>query len=284
MALKVSGILAITFVALCLVAAPAQAVDVLESQEDIVLTLERGTSHEFPLLLQNVDEISTLESAGDIEGWIGFWEDGENEYEIYPGQSYVQIVIDVPDDEDLGEYDGEVRWDGKTLSTISVKVTLELNDVMSYETLSDMDDDVGALQDRVELLTDGIIDLRTQVATLEYNMSEKVEEIYEYQKDLTELEKEKTELERKHEDLSEDYVELEEKYSEVSESNEELNALTGALAGTQVPGMFIGGLLAGVIAMAVIIRREEVKRKVKRKLSNSMDRSKKDEFKYSFGK
>jgi hypothetical protein len=259
------------------------AVDVIDSQEYIRLTLERDAYFEFPLMLQNVNEVTTVKSSGKIDGWIAFWGKEEHEYDIYPGQSYVLVTVSVPEKADLGEYYGEIKTGDTVLSKIRVKVTLELNEVMSHETLSDVDKEMGTLRDKVEELTDTVSELRQNVATLEYNVSEKMEDIYEYQKDLDALEKEKSSLEKSHEKLAGDYGELQEKYSEAAASNEELNALTGALVGVHLPGAIVGGIILGVLLVATIIRREQVKRRLKKRIKRVIGKSDaRDEFRYSF--
>jgi hypothetical protein len=275
---KLSGILLICCLSLSLLLPSVNAVDVIESQEDITLTLERDSCYEFPLMLQNVDEITTVESAGEIDGWITFWGKDDHEYDIYPGQSYVLVYIDVPEKADLGEYEGEIKAGTKTLTEIRVKVTLDLSTVIANEEVADLHDKVGTL-------TDDVAELRNQVATLEHTVTQKVEEIQKYQKDLAALEDEKDALEKEHAELSEDYEELEENYNEAAESNEELSALTGAMVGVHLPSAIVGGIILGVLLVTAIIRRELVKKKLKNKLKSAVGRSEhRDEFRYSFKK
>jgi len=271
MTTKIRDVFVFSLLALFLLLPSVQSIEILEIQEDVTLTMERGSTYEFPLLLRDVDESIELSIDGEIEDFLGFGSGMDSKITITAWQPYVILKIKVPDDEELGEYNGEILAGDSVISEIIVKVTLDLSNVIANE-------DVADLQDRVDILTDSIRDLRSNVATLEYNVAEKVGEIYEYQKDLTMLEKE-------NEQLSEKNIELEEKYTETAATNDELNELTGALVGTQLPGMFIGGILLGILTMVTIIRREALKRKLKRKLGMSVaEKHHHKEFKYSFKK
>lgn len=271
MSVKMRDAFVFSLMALFLILPPAQAIDVLDFQEDILLTMEQGASYEFTLTLQNVDEETTLETDGDIDDWIRFWND-DSDADISPGQPYVVVTVTVPDDAELGEYTGEIQADGKTLSDIRVKVTLELGDVIAYDALSDMDEKVGSLEDKVGDLTESISGLRTEVAVLEYNLSKRVDEIFEYQKDLDDTKKEKDKYKKRYEDTLELYTESE-------ETNRELNDFTGAVVGTQVPGMFMGGILIGIFLTIVITSRSNFKKKLLSKISGSSGR---DGYRYSY--
>ncbi|UCD02837.1 MAG: hypothetical protein JSV63_03575 [Candidatus Aenigmatarchaeota archaeon] len=272
MSAKISACLASFFV-LFLFSSPAGAIDVLdESQEDITLILEQGADYDFPLLLQDVDKITNVTTEGDIDDWIGIW--GDSERQIFPGLPYILVTISVPAKAELGEYDGEITADGKTLSYITVKVIPKFSDVIAHETLSDMGEEVGALGDRVFKLTEDIQELRNQIALLEHDVSEKVEEIYQYQKNLDALEKEKNALETS-------YQNLQTEYDETEESNRQLNELTGALVGTQLPGMFIGGILLGIVLTFVLANRQKLKRKIVKKITGRDPGDAKD-FRYSY--
>ncbi len=278
MSAKIRDVLAFSLLALFLLMPSAQSVETLESQEDITLTIERGTAYEFPLMLGGVDESMELSIDGDIEDWAGFGSGTERKVTISAWQPYVIVKIDVPDDEDLGEYGGEILADGSVISELTVKVTLDLSSVMANEEVADLQDKVGAL-------TDDVGELRTQVATLEHTVTQKVSEIQEYQKDLDALEKEKAALEKDHAELSENYEELQENYNEAASSNEELSAITGSMVGVYLPGSVAGGIILGVLTMVTIIRREQVKRSLKKKLKNAVGKSEqRDEFRYSFSK
>ncbi len=268
MAVKVRHAFLLSLLAMFIILPSVQAVGVLESQEDVTLTLERGSTYEFPLMLRDVDESMELSIDGEIEDWVGFGNGMESKITITAWQPYVILKIEIPDDEELGEYDGEILAGDSVISEMIIKVTLDLSNVIANEEVAD-------LQDKVDILTDSVRELRSHVATLEYNVSEKVGEIYEYQKDLNMLEKE-------NEELTEKNIELEEKYIETATTNEELNDLTGALVGTQLPGMFIGGMLIGVITMVTILNRGEVKRRLKKKLGMTVEKPHHKEFKYSF--
>ena len=266
--------------AIILLSHGAHGLSVLESQETVTMTIERGSTQSFPLILQNAQEKSTIKAAGDASPWISFWEEGSGEYETYPGQAYILVIIDVPSDTDLGEYDAEIRSDSTVLSEIRLKVTLELSDVKSYVKLSDVDKEVGTLKDKVGSLSTGVSDLKSEVSVLETRLSEKMEEVYEYQKNLTEVENE-------NEQLSEEVASLRYKLASAEQSNEELNQFTGMLVGAQIPGMFLGGLILGIIIVTTIINREMVKKKLKektrRKASQGTAPQKKEEpFRYSW--
>ncbi|MCK4714417.1 MAG: hypothetical protein KAT35_02495, partial [Candidatus Aenigmarchaeota archaeon] len=209
MTTKIRDVFVFSLLALFLLLPSVQSIEILEIQEDITLTMERGSTYEFPLMLRDVDESMELSIDGEIEDWAGFGSGMESEITITAWQPYVILKIKVPDDEELGEDNGEILAGDSVISEITVKVTLDLSNVIANK-------DVADLQDKVDVLTDSIRDLRSHVATLEYNVSEKVEKIYEYQKDLTMLEKE-------NEQLTEENEELEVKYTETAATNEELN-------------------------------------------------------------
>jgi outer membrane murein-binding lipoprotein Lpp len=269
-----ANVTAVLFLFAVLAVPQACALEVIDNQKNIELTIERGDSYEFPLLLQNVQEKRTLSSYGDVSGWVRIF--GVEEFEVNPAMGYVMVSIEVPSDIELGEYEGVIRSDGTAVSKIRVKVTLELSDVKAYEKLSDVDKEVGTLQEKVSTLTSDISSLRTQVATLESEVSQKMEEIYEYQKDLNELEANNEKLEK-------ELTDLRGKYEEAEVSNEELNEITGMLIGTQLPGMFLGGLILGAIAVTAIVKRELVKKKLRDKVKRSGSMPK-DEggFRYSY--
>ena len=242
------------FTAVCLsvvlLAPIAAAIDVPPTQETVTLTMERGSSHSFFLLVQEVYEARTLSGGGDIGDWITFGDGKLEEIEI--PQSFqtniVLVTVTVPDDIELNEYEGVINEDGRRLSTIRVKVTLELSDAKAYSKLSDVDKEVSELEERVETMTGSLNSMRTQVATLEKEVSDKMQEIYEYQRDVTTLEDEKERLETENADLGQELSELTSKSQELEASNEQLNEMTGMLVGTQMPGMFFAGILLGMIA------------------------------------
>ena len=251
----------------------ASAIEVLdESQDDITLILEQGSEYEFPLLIHDISGETLIKSEGKIDDWISIW--GESEMKIFPGNTFVRISINVPEEADLGEYTGEVTADGKTLSFFTIKVTPKYTEVIAHESLSSMDEEVGTLGERVLALTTDIGELRTQIAVLEDDINKKVEEIYQYQKDLDALEKEREELEASYESLQEDYSESEAQVTE-------LNEITGALVGTQMPGMLIGGILLGIILTIFLINRQKVKRKVVKRFTGN-DPGDDKNFRYSY--
>jgi hypothetical protein len=275
MFVKKSGPAMFSVIVLLLMLSSVQAVNVLDkSQEDITLILERGAEYEFPILLQDVDKIMIIKTEGDIDSWIGIW--GDPEREIFPGLPYVLVTISVPDDAELGEYTGEITAEGNTVSFITVKVTPQFTKVIANDALSAMDEEVGALGERVVILTDSIADLRSEVAVLEHNVSDKVEQIYQYQKDLDALEKEKNDLEESYEELQEEHTQKEEEFTE-------LETFTGAVVGTQLPGMFVGGIILGIIITIVIFSRENVKKKIVRKVKKTAGMDTREDFRYSYG-
>jgi prefoldin subunit 5 len=260
-----------------LMAVQASAIDVHSSQENIVITMERGSEFEFPLIVLGSDKTMTLDTAGNVGDWVTFGGDGSDEWTVYPvSDQNVLVTIVVPSDSELGEYTADIRADGSRISKIIVKVTVKLADARSYEELEDIDEEVGSLRERIETLTDSLIDTRTQMTTLENEVSEKMEEISDYQKDLTDLESENTEL-------KEDLETLQQKSQELEDSNTELNALTGMLIGTQVPGMFIGGLVLGIVIVTLIVKRMHVYKRVKGAGKRVTQREKQQEsFRYKY--
>lgn len=251
------------------------AISAIDSQKSMTLTIEKGSSLEMPVVIQDVSEVTEIKATGDIADWVSFW-GNHSTYDIFPGQTYILVSIDVPDDAKLGEYDGTIKAGSDTVSRIRIKVTIKLADAKAYQEMEAVDKQVNSLKDRVSDLTSDIKMLRTQVVTLQYNMTKKVEEIYKYQRDLSELEKDNSEL-------KESLQEIKNQYAEVKKENEKLNSLTGSLVSTQIPGMFLVGIVIGVFAMLVTFRREHYKRHVKSKLSMISKRRKKEEqFRYSF--
>ena len=261
----------------------AVAIGVPPSQETITLTMERGSSLSFFLLVNEVYEEVVLDAEGEVSDWISFGE-GE-EAEIIIPQSFqtniVMVTISVPDDVELDEYDAITRVDGRKLQTLRIKVTLELSDAKAYSKLSDVDEEVGQLEEKVEGMSGSLNNMRVQIATLEEQVSEKMQEIYEYQRDVTALEDEKVRLETENEDLGQDLEELQSKSQELEASNTQLNEMTGMLVGTQLPGMFFGGVIIGVIIVTLVVKRSHVARKVKARVQRIRKRGQ-DQNKYQW--
>jgi len=261
----------------------ASAVSVDESQESIVLVLERGTTYEFPLLAQDIEKTATIKASGEISDWIAFGEDKDSEYEIYPSYlTKVLVSITIPDDAELGEYEGEIEADSMKLSSLEIKVTLELSDAKAYEQLSDVDEEVGRLKEKVESMTDSMNSMRVQLATLEEEVSDKMQDIYAYQKNLTALENEKSRLESEKAEIEQNLKNLQAKSEGLEESNRQLNEMTGMLVGTQLPGMFFGGIILGVIAVTLIVKRAHVAKKIKSRVQRVSGRGKEEKFRYRF--
>jgi len=251
------------------------AVSAIDSQKSIALTMEKGSLIEIPVVIQDVSKVAEISTTGEITDWVRFW-GNHTTYDIFPGQTYILVTIAVPEDTSLGEYEGVIKAGSETLTKLRIKVSIKLEDAKAYQEMDAVDKQINTLRDRISDLTSDIRMLRVQVVTLQYNMTKKVEEIYEYQKNLDELEKENT-------NLKENLQEAEKKYTEFREENKKLSSLTGSLVSTQIPGMFITGIVLGVITMVLAFRREHYKRKVKHKLSKISVRKKKDEqFRYSF--
>ncbi len=260
------------------------ALSVPASQEDIYLTMERGSSHHLFLLVNNVEELVTLRADGEIEDWITFGENKKAEYNISPSYSteIVLVTISVPAKTELAEYKGSVKADGKKLSSLEIKVTLELSDAKAYEQLSDVDEEVGRLKEKVESLTDSMNSMRVQLATLEEEVSDKMQDIYAYQKNLTALENEKSRLESEKAEIEQNLKNLQVKSEGLEESNRQLNEMTGMLVGTQLPGMFFGGIILGVIAVTLIVKRAHVAKKIKSRVQRISGREKEEKFRYHF--
>jgi FtsZ-binding cell division protein ZapB len=279
-----------TFLAVCLSIAlllpSASATDVPSTQESMDFTIERGSSHSFFLLVSELSSDVTLSGGGDIGDWISFGDGKLNEIKI-PETSVINIVlvtIDVPDGIDLDEYDGVINENGRRLSLLRVKVTLDLSDAKSFEQLSDVDKEVTGLQEKVESLTGSLVNVRSQLATLEKEVSDRMEEIYKYQRDVTALEDEKARLEAENQNLDKDISALQEKSAELEESNTELNQMTGMLVGTQLPGMFFAGIMLGVVSLTLVVKREHFARKIRAKLKGTRKHEPEERFRYSYSK
>jgi myosin heavy subunit len=262
----------------------ASALDVPPSQEDIILTMERGASLPIFLLVNDVDEEVTLKADGEIENWVRFGEDKEAELNITPAYytTVVLVTVSVPKDAELEEYEGSINADSRKLSSLRIKVTLELSDAKAYEQLSDVDEEVNRLREKVESMADSLNSMRVQIATLEEEVSSKMEEIYKYQKDLTALENEKNDLEEENTALAQNLQDLQTKSDELEESNKELNELTGMLVGTQLPGMFFGGIILGIIVVTLALKRSHVAKKIKSRVQRLKQRGKGESFRYNY--
>jgi len=263
----------------------AQAIEVPESQRSIIITIERGASFSFPLILKDINEVKTVKASGEADAWIKFGPDGESKYEIYPSDQTTidPVTIEVPEDEDLGEYEAEITAGTSILTKVIVKVTLELSDTKAYEKLSAVDEEVGFLRETVYNLSATLDSVRSELSDYKEQVSENMNEISEYQKDLQKLEEDNQQLQTQNSELSDSLQTLETRYTTAEESNRELNALTGMMASTHLPGMFLGGLAVGIISLTLIIKREHVARKIKKKMNEKAhENKKKDNFSYSF--
>ena len=264
----------------------SSAVSVPSTQEVIRLTIERGSSYDFFLIVSDVDEEIKLTADGDTEDWVGFGEEKKAEINVSSSfyMTIVWVTVSIPDDTDLDEYTGTIKADGRKLSELEVKVTLELSDAKAFEKLSDVDEEVGTLRDQIESLTDSLNTMRVDMATLEAEVSSSMREINEYQKNLTELENERNSLLSENSGLESDLNVFKEKSVELEESNKELNAITGSLISTQLPGMFFGGIILGVIIVTLVIKRAHVLEKIKSrgKKMKGPEKEKERKFKYSF--
>lgn len=263
----------------------ASALNVHENQQNMVLTLERGSTFEFLLLVENVDEPANIEASGEISDWITFGETREAVFAVYPNYFIiVPVTISVPAGTDMGEYQGSIEADGIRLSKLTIKVTLGLDDAIAYAKISNVDEEVGNLSDQVEALIGSLDDVRTQMATLEHEVSDKMNEIYDYQKNLTTLESEKNNLESENARLEEDLQTLLGKSQNLEESNQQLNEMTGMLVGTQLPGMFFGGIILGVFIIVTALKIGTIRKKRGRRLGGTADdeKTRREKFKYSF--
>ncbi len=261
----------------------ALALDVLSSQEDMTLTIERGDSLQFALILQNVQEKATVKATGEIADWTGFWDDGEGEYDVYPGQGYIIVRIDVPQDAETGEYDGQIVSGSDVLSRITVRATAELTDVKAYEKLSDVGEQVGNLRSDLSTISGAVSGIKSKVESLESDLPGQMESACGNQQDITELENE-------NQKLSDEIDGLSASLTEAEESNKELNDFTGMLVGTQIPGTFVGGLILGIAIVTLVINREMVKKRLKQSEKKPSSKSRdqpahrEDTFRYSYGK
>jgi peptidoglycan hydrolase CwlO-like protein len=269
---------------LILLSSSIHAQSVPESQEDMKLTMERGSSFQFFLLVNDVEEEVTLIAEGDIEDWVRFGEGKLAEMNITPTfyTSVVLVTVTVPDDMELGEYEGVINADNAKLASLEIKVTLELSDAKAYEQLSDVDKEVSGLKDKVESQTDSLNSMRIQLATLKKEVSDRMEEIYEYQRDLVELEDAKSALETENSELQQDLESLQAKSDDLEESNRQLNEMTGMLVGTQLPGMFLGGVILGVIFVTLVIKRSHVAKKIKTRIQRARGKGREESFRYNF--
>lgn len=270
---------------LTMYASPALALSAASSQQTITLTLERGSEHKFFLLVNNVNNQVTLQAAGDVKDWITFGESRDKDYIIHPTYftTIVLVNVDVPADTDLREFTGEMVANGTKLSDLRIRVTLELSDAVAYSKLTGIDKEVRDLKEKVESMTATMTELRVQQATLEQQVSEKMQEISQYQKDLTTLEEENTQLVDTNTELEQNLAGMESKALDLEEANLQLNQVTSMLAGTQMPGMFFGGILLGIIAVTLALKRRSIVKNFRKKLGRQHKKEKKEEsFRYSW--
>lgn len=269
---------------LVLLSPGSQAISVPSTQEQIELTIERGSSYSFFLLVNDVDEEATLTADGDTEDWVRFGEEKKTKINVSSSffMTIVLVTITVPDDTDLDEYTGTIKADGRKISGLEVKVTLELSDVKAFEKLSDVDEEVGTLRDQVKSLTDSLNTMRVDMATLEAEVSTSMDEIYKYQKNLTALENERNSLLSENTNLEGDLQQFMVKSSELEESNRQLNDITGFLISTQLPGMFLGGIILGIIVVTLVVKRAHVAKRIKSRVKRLRGREKEEGFRYNF--
>lgn len=260
------------------------------SQEDITLVLERGSTFEFPLFLEDileedVEDDLILRADGDIEDWVSFIRGGERE-ETYsigePSDDRTIIVsIKVPRKAELGERKGSIDANSMELVDLNIKVTIELNNAEAYEKLADVDQEVGTLRNEVESLTDSLTKMGGQIDSLEDDVSGKMEDIYQYQKDLKILEDQNKKITDDNKNLAQDLESFKEKSEELEDENTELNELTGMLVGTQIPGMFFIGIVLGIIVVTTVVKRAHIGKKFKDRFQKSP--AKKDNgYRYSY--
>ncbi|MBN2330417.1 MAG: hypothetical protein JXC85_01250 [Candidatus Aenigmarchaeota archaeon] len=262
----------------------SEAISVPSAQENIDLTIERGSSYSFFMLVNDVDEEAVLTAEGEIDDWVRFGEDKKTKINVSSSffMTIVLVTITVPEGMDLDEYTGMIKADGRKISSLAVKVTLELSDAKAFEQLSDVDKEVGNLKDKVESLTESLNMMRVDVATLEAEVSSRMQEIYEYQRNLTVLEDERDSLLSENTELESELNEFMDRSAELEESNKELNAITGSLISTQLPGMFFGGVILGIIAVTLVVKRAHVAKKLKSRVKRLAGRGKEEGFRYSF--
>jgi len=262
---------------------PADALTVGVGQDSMVIVIERGQTFNFILNLRDINTAGTLRFTGAIAGWSVFSSNMSPEYQIYPATfNEIPVTISIPKDQELGEYDGEIVLDGvATLSKIKVKVTLELSDAKAYQKLSEVDKKVGTLNEQVGSLTDMIGSLRRQIISMEEEVSDKMEEVRLYQKNLTMLENENKALKADKARLEESNKILQQNAQNLETSNRQLDELTGMMATTEIPGMFMLGMIIGILCVALVVKRNSLAMKIKMWQHHSQ-RRKERRLNYSF--
>lgn len=224
----------------------ASALSIPPSQQKITLTIEQGDSYTFLLVIQNIEQVIDLSSAGEIASWLSF--DGKDNYTLYPSIiATVPVTISVPIDAEIGSYKGEIRANDNLLTEINLEVTLPLTEVRVLQELAKVDAEINRL--KTEIL-EVVNKIKEELNTTRENLTQEILAIAEYQKNIVLLEQKISELETRS--------------SILEESNKRLNQLTGNIIATRYPLPFAVGLVVGILCVFVFLKREEVTNLIKK--------------------
>ncbi len=216
-------------VGVLLLSVSVSAADVHEDQEEITLIMEQGSILEFPLVLLYIHASDKdLFVYGDLDNWIMFGEAKLNTH--YFSQDAwidaVKVTIDIPEDAEVGEYEGGIASDD-ILSDITIRVVPPLGDIQSMQDLQEIKEE---LQEMTESISQELNDTKE-------NLQGRIAEISEYQQNLTGLE--------------EELGKLREKSQELEETNTQL---TGQVAGGGSAQLGVG-IVIGIIIVILFLYR-----------------------------
>jgi hypothetical protein len=208
----------------------AGAADMVEGQERMEFTVEQGGSVEFLMLIFNTEANDVLFPYGDIDDWVSF---GSTHLAVYECENraidWVMVTIDIPQDAEVGEYEGGVTSNTEAANII-VSVVPPLDEIKSMQDLEEM-------KEELESMTDSI---SQELNSTKENLQDRIAEISEYQQDLAGLEAELAELEARSQGLE-----------------EENGMLTGQVAGAGTT-QFVVGIIIGIIIIILYLNRKGI--------------------------
>jgi chaperonin cofactor prefoldin len=245
----------LVFMFLILNIGTANAINTVDSQEDIFLNIERGRSYTFPLLLENIQLGETITSHGGISSWIGFGSNNEDNYTLNAFVSALPVNISVPDSAEIGEYSGDIRSGETIISRITVSVTLSAHDIITLQGLSDVNARIAELESRLNSMLDSDInDIRNEINTIKDDLSLSITNVINYNKNVTSLEEYINQMEEDKENLENRISGLEARAGMLESENQGLE-FTGNVMRGQSPVIFVIGIVLGVAISYIFLKR-----------------------------
>lgn len=236
------------------------AVETIENQKNIIMTVERGKEYTFYLILKNVNESFVLSSSGDASKWITFGDENMDNYEITNliNQS-VKISIFVPGNAETRKYTANILADDFVLSQIEISVvdiTNTINEISKrLEILSKDVENLKIKQKNIEIKTENLVskthfimNAQNNITSLTKDIEKMVSDFFKYIKSVNEIEEK---FKKEKEGLLKKINDLENKTSNLRAKNEELMKLTGKLTFNYSSISFFIGLIFGIIIISV---------------------------------